>query len=169
VPRNILPEKREMSFRARELRGASTQAEAAMWKLLRHRRLRGLKFRRQFPIATFVADFCCYDLRLIVELDGEVHTEPAQAAHDENRDAYLRSRGYGILRIPNQRLFQDPEGVVDDLLKTALERGWHPRSHPERAVASPLSRRVGERWERGIEGVRSAAGAFCPPSQHSIR
>jgi very-short-patch-repair endonuclease len=95
-----------------------------MWDLLRHRRLRGLKFRRQFAIATFVADFCCYSLRLIVELDGDVHAEPAQAAHDENRDEYLGSRGYKILRIPNHRLFQDPESVLEEICQVAQERGW---------------------------------------------
>ena len=149
MPKHILPETREMSSRARELRREATPEEAAMWKLLRHRRLHGLKFRRQFPIETFVADFCCYDLRLIVELDGDVHEEPSQAAHDANRDAFLRSLGYGILRIPNHRLFHDPEGVVDELLKTALGRGWHPPGQvPSRAGASPSPGR-GESDGRG--------------------
>jgi very-short-patch-repair endonuclease len=115
-----------MSTRARELRRNATRAEAVMWDLLRHRRLRGLKFRRQFPLATFVADFCCYSLRLIVELDGGVHDEPAQVAHDENRDAYLTSRGYSILRIPNHRLFQNPESVLEEICQAAEERGWQP-------------------------------------------
>jgi very-short-patch-repair endonuclease len=140
MPKNILPEKREMSSRARELRRDATPAESALWKLLRHRSLRGLKFRRQYPIATFVVDFCCYDLRLVVELDGEVHAEPPQAAHDENRDAYLRSRGYGILRISNQRLFQEPDSVLDEVLQTALDRGWHPRSL-DLTPSIPLSHR----------------------------
>ncbi|SRR6266545_2348505 len=126
MPQRILSEDRETSTRARELRRNATQAEAAMWDLLRHRRLRGLKFRRQFPIATFVGDFCCYSQRLIVELDGNVHDEPAQAAHDENRDEYLKSRGYKILRIPNHRLFQDPESVLEEICRVAQERGWQP-------------------------------------------
>jgi type I restriction enzyme R subunit len=125
MPYGILPEDRETSDRARELRRRSTPAETALWAVLRHRRLRGLKFRRQFPIATFVADFCCYSIRLIVELDGEIHEEPAQVAHDENRDAYLRSRGYTILRLPNHRL-QDTESVVDEIFQAALVRGWQP-------------------------------------------
>lgn len=140
MPKNVLPQDREMSSRARELRRKATLAEAAMWQLLRHRRLHGFKFRRQFPIATFVVDFCCYDLRLIVELDGDVHEEPTQALHDINRDAFLRARGYGILRIPNHRLFHDPEGIIDELLMIALKRGWHPPGQPparSRAVASP--------------------------------
>ena len=126
MPEKVLSRSREMGARARELRRNATKAEAAMWDLLRHRRLRGLKFRRQFPIATFVADFCCYSHRLIVELDGEVHEQPAQEAHDENRDEYLKSRGYKILRIPNHRLFQDPESVLEEICQIAQERGWQP-------------------------------------------
>jgi very-short-patch-repair endonuclease len=126
MPQGILPEDRETSVRARELRRSATEAETALWGLLRHRRLRGLKFRRQFPIATFVADFCCYSICLIVELDGEVHHEPAQVAHDKNRDTYLRSRGYKILRIPNHRLCQAPESVLDEIFQAARDRGWQP-------------------------------------------
>jgi very-short-patch-repair endonuclease len=126
MPQGILSEDRETNAHARELRRNATQAEAAMWDLLRHRRLRGLKFRRQFPIATFIADFCCYSLRLIVELDGDVHNEPAQTARDENRDEYLGSRGYKLLRIPNQRLFQDPERVLEEICQVAQKCGWQP-------------------------------------------
>src|SRR5215210_3921630 len=126
MPKSVLPESRVISDRARELRRNATEAEAAMWALLRHRRLRGLKFRRQFPIANFVADFCCYSLRLVVELDGDVHQQPAQVAHDENRGEYLSSRGYTVLRFPNHRIFQSPEAVVDEICKAALQRGWQP-------------------------------------------
>src|SRR5262245_53963948 len=126
VPQRILSEDGETSVRARELRRNATPAEAAMWELLRHRRLRGLKFRRQFPIATFIADFCCYSLRLIVELDGGVHDEPTQAARDENRDEYLRSRGYKLLRIPNHHLFQSPERVLEEICQVAQKCGWQP-------------------------------------------
>ena len=65
-----------MSQLARDLRKRLTPAERILWRLLRDRRLKGLKFRRQFPIGPFVVDFCCYELRLVIELDGEVHAEP---------------------------------------------------------------------------------------------
>src|SRR6185436_2067145 len=109
-----------------ELRRKTTFAEAALWKLLRHRRLRSIKFRRQFPIGTFVADFCCHALRLVVELDGAVHETSAQCAHDHNRDWYLRSRGYNVLRFPNDRVFDDPEGVLEEIYQAAWKAGWVP-------------------------------------------
>ena len=111
--------------RARTLRRASTPAERALWSLLRSRKLHDLKFRRQFPIdGHFVADFCCPGLRLIIELDGGVHGDPAQAAHDRNRDAYLTSRGYAVLRLPNATILDDPERALAIIEEAARRRGW---------------------------------------------
>ena len=95
-----------------------------MWSLLRDRRLESLKFRRQFPIASFVVDFCCYDLRLVIEVDGDVHLEPQQVAHDENRDVYLQSRGYTVLRFSNQRVLEDGSGVLKEIFEAAWRSGW---------------------------------------------
>jgi very-short-patch-repair endonuclease len=89
-----------------------------MWEILRDRRLEGIKFRRQKAISIFVADFYCAELKLVVELDGEVHADPRQAAHDKNRDFYLRSVGCTILRFPNQELFENREAVLTRILDT---------------------------------------------------
>lgn len=95
-----------------------------MWRLLRDRRLQGLKFRRQFPVGPFVTDFCCYDLRLIIELDGEVHANSHQAAHDENRDLFFESLGYETVRIPNRRVFEAPDTVLEEIVGIARRRGF---------------------------------------------
>jgi very-short-patch-repair endonuclease len=60
--------------RARELRKGQTRAESRAWWLLRSRNLAGFKFRRQHPIGPYFVDFCCPDLKLIVELEGSVHS-----------------------------------------------------------------------------------------------
>jgi len=108
--------------RARQLRKEMTPAEKLLWKLLRNRRLRGWKFRRQSPISTYIADFYCHELKLIVELDGDVHLTPDQSAHDENRDFYLNYLGIEVLRIPNRQLFDDPEAALDRIVETAADR-----------------------------------------------
>tara|TARA_R110002051_G_scaffold273829_1_gene334523 strand:- start:359 stop:559 length:201 start_codon:yes stop_codon:yes gene_type:complete len=64
-----------------------TFAETAMWKVLRDRRFEGLKFRRQARIGPWIADFCCYELKLVIELDGGVHR--LREARDQLRDADL--------------------------------------------------------------------------------
>jgi very-short-patch-repair endonuclease len=96
--------KKDAALRARKLRGDSTPAEETLWSHLRDRRLLGLKFRRQAPIGPYVADFLCHELRLILELDGPIHDEEAQIAHDLNRDANLKALGYRILRVTNQEI-----------------------------------------------------------------
>jgi very-short-patch-repair endonuclease len=106
------------SLQARELRQRMTPAEQALWELLRGRRLLGLKFVRKCPISRYVADFCCRELRLVIELDGEVHAEDKQISHDLNRDGYIRSLGYRIIRFPNQQVLGDPGSVLSQISTT---------------------------------------------------
>ncbi|MEA2599344.1 MAG: putative methylase [Acidobacteriota bacterium] len=90
-----------------------------MWGILRDRRLGRLKFRRQSAIGIFVADFYCHALKLVIELDGEVHDDPKQVKHDQNRDFYLRSLGCTVLRVPNHDVFDNREAVLSRILEVA--------------------------------------------------
>jgi len=119
--------------RARELRRSQTPAEAALWELLRNRQLIGIKFKRQFPIGRYVADFYCHDRKLVVELDGEIHELPRQENHDQNRDTYLRSLGLRILRISNEEVFADSSQVLQKIRDAA----WQPVREP--SPPGPLS------------------------------
>jgi very-short-patch-repair endonuclease len=106
----------------RQLREQQTEAEAALWQLLRNRKLMGSKFRRQVPIGRYVADFYCHERKLIVELDGGIHSDPGQQLHDQNRDAFLLSLGLRVLRIPNEELLDTPEKVLDKVQKALVSR-----------------------------------------------
>lgn len=110
-----------------------------MWEILRDRRLEGIKFRRQSPISIFVADFYCAELKLVVELDGEVHADRQQAAHDENRDLYLRSLGCTILRFPNRELFRNREAVLTQILAVATNLRTQENDPPGSRSPSPRS------------------------------
>ena len=93
---------------ARHLRSSMTDAEQALWRRLR-RRQAGCRFRRQVPIGPFIADFACIERRLVIELDGGQH----QASRtDPRRDAWLRRRGYRVLRFWNTDVLQNMEGVL---------------------------------------------------------
>ena len=102
----------QQTARARELRKTQTPAEEALWALLRDRNFLRLKFRRQVPIGRYIADFYCHRYKLVVELDGPVHEDRRQVAHDENRDIYLRTLGLTIVRFTNQQVFEDPGAVL---------------------------------------------------------
>ena len=88
----------------RHLRRKQTAAERIAWSLLRRRRMLGLKFRRQHPVAGFVLDFYCAELRLAIELDGCVHDDPQQRARDAERTRRLEALRIQVVRIPNSRV-----------------------------------------------------------------
>jgi very-short-patch-repair endonuclease len=106
----------------RRLREQQTEVEATLWQLLRNRKLIGSKFRRQVPIGRYVADFYCHERKLIVELDGGIHSDPDQQLHDQNRDTFLLSLGLRVLRIPNEELLHTPEKVLDKVRKSLISR-----------------------------------------------
>src|ERR1700761_6682753 len=103
---------------AKRMRRAATFTERTLWRLLRDRRLEHLKFRRQVPLGRYVADFLCLRHRLIVEADGPLHDE----AHDAEQDAWLRSQGFRVLRIPNDAVARTPERVLDVIAAAARSR-----------------------------------------------
>jgi very-short-patch-repair endonuclease len=97
--------------RVREMRRGQTEAEKAAWYLLRSRSL-GAKFRRQCRIENWVADFYCFEHRLVIELDGGVHSQPSQMRKDAEKEDYFRTVGIKLLRIPNGLVMEDSEGFV---------------------------------------------------------
>ena len=101
--------------RARRLRRQMTEAERKLWRLLRDRYLVGVKFRRQVPIGNFIADFCCLEARLIVELDGGQHAE--QEETDASRSRFLAGQGFRVLRFWNDQVLNGSEFVVERILE----------------------------------------------------
>ena len=106
---------------ARALRKNETSAEARLWGYLRDRRLQGHKFLRQKPIGKFIADFVCFECKLIVEVDGATHGEPHEVAYDLRREAYLRGEGYEIFRCNNEDVYKNLEDVLDGILSRLAE------------------------------------------------
>ena len=102
--------------RARELRKNQTDVEARIWSRLRGRQVAGAKFRRQYPIGHFIADFCCVELRLVVELDGGQHAEAG--AFDQRRTDFLVAEGYRVLRFWNNEVMENIDGVLERILET---------------------------------------------------
>lgn len=99
------------------LRNNSTPAEIALWQLLKHRQLDGRKFRRQTSIENYVVDFCCVEERIVIELDGGIHSHPAIAENDKQRDGRLADLGYKVLRFDNQDVFNLPDWVQGEIRK----------------------------------------------------
>ncbi|MCA9056140.1 MAG: endonuclease domain-containing protein [Planctomycetaceae bacterium] len=111
---------RQLHF-ARQLRREMTVPEQRLWRALRDRRLAGLEFRRQVPVVSFIADFACVGARLIVEIDGDSHAD--RAAADQLRTARLSAAGWKIIRVANDDVLENLEGV---LMRIVAEAGLDP-------------------------------------------
>jgi very-short-patch-repair endonuclease len=112
---------------ARRLRAASTPAEALLWRELCASKLDGLKFRRQTPIAGYIADFCCYELGLTIELDGRRHAE--QPISDAERRAAIERHGYLELRFTNDEAKERLDRVLQEIRRVAdIARCREPRA-----------------------------------------
>ncbi|WP_061022467.1 DUF559 domain-containing protein [Bradyrhizobium sp. CCH5-F6] len=98
---------------AKNMRREPTDAEAAMWRLLRDRRLSTFKFRRQVPFRNYILDFVCFEMRLVIEIDGSQH---AESRRDVARDAALSAEGFAIARYWNNEVLQQPTSVLEDVL-----------------------------------------------------
>jgi very-short-patch-repair endonuclease len=101
------------------LRNNATDAECRLWRHLRRRQLNGFKFRWQRPIGRYVCDFVCLEALVVVELDGSQHV--AQAPYDADRDAFLRSNGFRVLRFWNGDVLSQTASVVETIYE-ALHR-----------------------------------------------
>ena len=96
------------------MRRVPTEAEKKFWWMVRAHRLGGYKFKRQYPIGPYIADFVCLEAKLIVELDGAQHAERKQ--YDNVRDVFLRSKGFVIWRLWNAEFLENQEPVARQLL-----------------------------------------------------
>ena len=106
---------------ARDLRTRETTTEDRLWSVLRDRRLAGLKFRRQHPIAgtAYVVDFLCYAAMLVVEVDGGIHD--VQEADDRIRQEVIEALGYHVIRFRNEDVLRNLQGVLVSILMAVRE------------------------------------------------
>ena len=122
--------KRHMIERARKLRRETTPAERLLWNALRNSSFAGLKFRRQHPVGFYVADFCCMQEKLIIELDGDSHDFSEQK--DRDRTETLNKEGYRVIRFSNADVFDNLDGVLVIIARTlGIEKSPHPSPLPE--------------------------------------
>jgi len=106
--------------RARDLRKTMPPAESALWNALRALKSTGLHFRRQVPLGRYYADFASHHPRIVIEVDGWTHSSPA---YDAERNAFMQAEGYRVLRVTNEDVLRNLEGVVRLILNA---RGQEP-------------------------------------------
>jgi very-short-patch-repair endonuclease len=101
---------------ARAQRRSMSLPEVLLWRLLR-RSPNGVRFRRQYAVGPYVADFYCPAVHLIVEIDGIAHDMGERPERDVTREEWLRSQGFEVMRIPAKAVLNDPDAVADGLVR----------------------------------------------------
>ncbi|MDQ3021621.1 MAG: endonuclease domain-containing protein [Bacteroidota bacterium] len=109
--------KTEYKEKRKFLRNNPTKTEKLIWDILKGKKLEGFKFRRQYGVGKYVIDFFCINKKLAIELDGEVHDNEESKVYDKDRDYFLKSFGINILRIRNENVENNIEGVIEMILK----------------------------------------------------
>jgi very-short-patch-repair endonuclease len=116
----LMLEKRSIITNAKLLRKESTKAEQILWQKLRSSKL-GIKFRRQHPYDMFIVDFYAPSIKLAIELDGSIHSIPANKEYDEMRTDYLKVRYIKVLRFWNSEIEKNLEEVLTKIREKIKE------------------------------------------------
>jgi very-short-patch-repair endonuclease len=106
-----------MSERARHLRREKTEAERKLWRELRELNRQGFHFRQQAPLGPYIADFADHGTKLVIELDGGQHGEPAGLRTDATRTRWLEANGYRVLRFWNNDVLANTLFVMDTIVR----------------------------------------------------
>ncbi|MEK6692727.1 MAG: endonuclease domain-containing protein [Nitrospirota bacterium] len=100
---------------SRRLRKEITDAERALWSIIRVKQLKGYQFYRQKPIGNFIVDFYCPKANLVLELDGGQHYTEDGMIKDRLRDDFMRSIGLRVLKFSDREVFENIEGVIEKI------------------------------------------------------
>ncbi len=119
---------KKAQLNAKDLRNNPTLQEQKLWQYLRKSNL-GYKFRRQQPIGNYIVDFFCPELKIIIELDGGQHNEPENINYDKKRDDFLTKQGFRIIRIWNNEIDNNIEGVIE-YIKNNIKQQQTPPPNP---------------------------------------
>ena len=132
--RTVGASERNIKF-ARKLRKDMSLPEVLLWRELKGKPL-GVRFRRQFPVRGYIADFACLEVRLLIEIDGIAHDMGDRPERDDQRDILLKADGWQIIRITAQRLLAEPLLTAEAIVRLAQSM-VDERSSPERGGGRP--------------------------------
>ena len=109
---------KKQKLKRQMLRNNATPAEKKLWSHLRNSQLLRRKFRRQQGIGPYIVDFYCAKEKLVVELDGEIHSTSVARQYDQERDTFIRDHGITTIRFRNEEVFTDMDSVLQTIAKS---------------------------------------------------
>ena len=138
---------------SKNLRKNQTKAEIKIWRHLKNRALAGYKFRRQCPIGPYIVDFVCFEKMVVIEIDGGQHAE--QLKEDARRTAYLKYRGFEVLRFWNNEVLVNTDSVLCAILETLINSPSSPTLLPTGEGGQAFH-------QRSISDIRAAEKEYSP-------
>lgn len=139
---NTADQWRILSDFAKQNRKNATEAEDKLWQEVRNRKIDGFKFRRQHPIAGYIPDFVCLEKKLIVEIDGDYHTEDEQAKYDKARNEWLKEHSYSLIRFKNDEVLKQMPDVLKKINETLSSIKEENFKVSDSGSSSPLEREL---------------------------
>lgn len=107
--------------KAKELRRYETEAEKILWTKLCRNQMLGLQFRRQHPLNRFIADFYCAKIKLVIEVDGNIHELPENKVYDIGRSQILNDFGITVIRFSNEQIIDDIKNIIKIIEETVKQ------------------------------------------------
>jgi very-short-patch-repair endonuclease len=107
---------------ARSQRATANEFTRTVWQWVRNRQICNQKFRREYPIPPYTADFCCVELKLILEIDGTDHFAAAGQERDRVRDDFLKGQGYQVVRISGYEVLRAGNQVIEMIRERVAQR-----------------------------------------------
>ncbi len=99
---------------SKKLRQKQTESEEILWEVLRNRKFHDLKFRRQYPIWRYIADFYCEEIKLVIELDWKIHENKKE--YDEIRNDIMKNHSMQVLRFKNEIIYEDITQILNSII-----------------------------------------------------
>ena len=101
-----------------------TDAEKFLWQQLSNKKIKGIRFKPQHPIFQYIADFYCHKAKLVIEVDGGIHSLPENKEYDIDREKVIREFGIEVIRFTNEQVFLNIEKVIEQI-SIAIEQRIH--------------------------------------------
>src|ERR1700761_1805317 len=124
--RKIIPYNPKLKEFARQLRNDSTLGEILLWKEINNKQLYGCDFQRQKPLLNYIVDFYCYELDLVIEVDGQYHNHDEKSNSDSIRDAELKEYNLTVIRFTEREVRKDMVNVLRTIEKHIVEHTPNP-------------------------------------------
>jgi very-short-patch-repair endonuclease len=124
--RKIIPYNSYLKELARKLRNDSTLGEVLLWNELKNKQMYGYDFHRQKPLLNYIVDLYCYELNLVIEIDGQYHNNEEKSKQDMLRDAELENHKLTILRFTEREVRKDMVNVLRTIEQHILDYNPEP-------------------------------------------